>query len=155
MSEINEKVANDLEKVYQTTSIIVSIQIFSTIILIIFGWFFAAITDISVSERAISLMWGTIILLVVVSFILRRVLFSMERLKQNAQSKKLFIALQNNTVFLGLIGVIIAIIGFLVATLSGNKFEILRAGVVSLVVFLFNFPRKIFWQKIVFYLEGS
>lgn len=98
-------------------------------------------------------MWVTIILLVVASFVLRRVLFSWERFKKSARQERLLIALQNSTVFLGLIGVIIAIIGFLVATLSGNKFEMLRVGAVALVVFLFNYPRKPIWQKIVAYLE--
>ena len=153
MGENNEKITNDWEKTFRTTSIIVLIQMFSTIVLIIFGWFFAAMTDNSVSQRAISLLWGMIILLVVGSFILRRVLFSWQRLQQSRRQNRLLVTLQNNTVFLGLLGVIIAISGFLVATLSGNKFEMLRAGAVALVVFLFNFPRKTIWQKIVAHLE--
>ena len=158
MAEIDEKIKNDLEKSYRTTFIIVFIQIISTIALTVFGWFFATITDNSVSERAISLMWATVVLLFVASFILRRVLFSWERVKKSARLKGisgLLLALQNNTVFIGLIGVIISIIGFLIATLSGNKLEILRAGVVALVVFLFNFPRKAIWQKVVSSLNES
>jgi uncharacterized membrane protein YfcA len=144
---------NSWEKSYQTTLIIVLIQIFATIVLIIFGWFFSTFTDNSVSSRAISLLWLSIILLVIASFVLRRVFFSIERLRKSAEQKNLSLALQNNTVFIGLVGVIIAILGFLVATLSGNKFEMLRAGAVSLVVFIFNFPRKSVWQKIIAYLE--
>jgi hypothetical protein len=152
MSEIG---ANNLEKIYRTTSIIVLIQIASSVGLIIFGWFFAAVTDNSVSQRAISLLWAFIILLLIGSFVLRRVLFSWERLQKSARQSRLLLALQNSTVFIGLIGIIIAIFGFLAASLSGNKFEILRAGVISLVVFLFDFPRKTIWQKIVAQLEGS
>lgn len=153
MDELSEKFGENLEKIYQTTSIILLIQIFSTISLIIFGWFFASITDNSVNPSAISLLWVAIVILIIVSFVLRRVLFSWKFLRKSAQQQKLLIALQNSTVFIGLIGVIIAIIGFLVATLSGNKFEILRAGAIALVVFWFNYPRKTVWQKIVANLE--
>lgn len=156
MNETAETNSNELEKSYKTTSVIVIILIVSTLALIGIAWFLAANVDNSVTDRALSALWVTIILLVVTSFVLRRVLFSRERLKQTFLQRGrsgLILSLQNKTVFLCLIGEIIAIIGFLVATLGGNKFEMFRAGAVALVVFLFNFPHKTVWQRVITNLE--
>lgn len=149
MVESNEKNSNNWEQVFQTTSWIVLVQIIITLVLIVLGWFFATSIDNSVNQRAISLMWMTIILFVIGSFVLRRILFSQKYLEKSVQENKLLLTLQTNTVFLSLIGILIAIIGFLIASLSGNKFEILRAGAISLLIFIFNFPRRPVWQNIV------
>ena len=147
---------NELESRYRTTLIIVIVQIVSVFILIGTSWFLVGSLDNSVTDSAISSLWITIISLIIISFVLRRILFSRNRLKKTALENGrsgLLLALQNNTVFLCLIGEIIAIIGFLVASLGGNRFEMFRAGAVALVVFLFNFPRKAIWQRVVTNLE--
>lgn len=158
MNEITEISKVELEKCYRTTSVIVIILIVSTLVLTGLAWFLAANVDNSVTQSAITAIWLTIISLTVLSFVLRRVLFSIERLKRTVRqggNSGLLLSLQNKTVFLCLIGIIIAIFGFLVATLSGNKFEMFRAEAVALVVFLFNFPRKTVWQRVIASLETN
>lgn len=139
----------DLNKSFQVTKIIVVSKILFSFVLIIIGWFWAAYRDNSVKSGAVSLIWATIILLTIASFILRRVLFTTERLNKLSKKKELFQGLQINFVFLNLIGVIVAMFGFIVASLSGNKFEIVRAGIISLIIFFTNFPRKEVWAGIV------
>lgn len=158
MSETITTIQNELDKRYQTTSRIVVILIISALVLIGASWVLTAYIDNSVTDTAISALWISIILLAVLSFVLRRVLFSWSKLRKIAEQKGSFgvlVTIQNNTVFLCLIAAIIAVIGFLVTILSGNKLEAFRAGIVVLMVFLFNFPRKAIWQKIVDSLGNS
>jgi len=86
------------------------------------------------------------------SFILRRMFFNWERLKNIALLKGisgLFGTLQRNSILLGAFGVIVAVLGFAISTFSGNSSDMLRAGAIALVVFLINFPRKKVWKTIV------
>lgn len=156
MNQILEQNQKELNSRYRTTAIIVGIQIFSTVLLIVVAWFLAARTDNSITQEAVSALWMMVLFVAVGTFILRRFLFSWERLKNTALLKgisKLILTLQTNTIILCAFAEIIAIIGFLVATLSGNKFEMFRAGAVALIVFLLNFPRKSVWEKVVTNLE--
>ena len=57
--------------------------------------------------------------------------------------------MQSNAIILSAFIEIIVIIGFVVAFLSGEKFEMLRAGLVALILYAINFPRKSVWEKIV------
>lgn len=155
MEQISEENRRELNNRYKTTAIIVGVQIFSTILLIVAAWFLSSL-DNSITQQAISALWMMVLFIAVGTFVLRRFLFSWERLKTTALLKgvqKLISTLQINTIILCAFAEIIAIIGFLVATLSGDKFQMFRAGAVALIVFLMNFPRKSIWEKVVANLE--
>ena len=153
MNEISPSTnAQLLEKRYRTSVIAVSAQILIMLVLTVIAWFVITYSNNDISERARMALWGTILLIAAGSFVLRRMLFSWERLKSVALLKgipALVDGLQANTILLGALGEVVAIMGFLVAVLSGNKFEMLRAGAISLIVFLMNFPRRSVWQKIL------
>lgn len=156
MNQLSVPNQTELNSRYRTTAIIVGVQIFSTLVLIAIAWFLAAQTDNAVTEKGLSAMWMFILFIALGTFVLRRFLFNWERLKNTALLKgtsKLISSLQTNTIILTAFAEVIAVIGFLVATLSGDKFEMLRAGAVALIVFLINFPRKAVWEKIVANLE--
>lgn len=141
-----------LEKRYRTSLIAVSVQILVMLVLTVIAWFVITYSSNDISEQANMALWATILLVAAGSFVLRRMLFSWEKLKSVALLKGipgLLDNLQANTILLGALGEVVAIMGFLVAVLSGNKFEMLRAGAISLIVFLINFPRKSVWQKIL------
>ena len=152
MNGTTETNAQLLEKHYRISVIAVSVQILVMLVLTVISWFVITYSSNDISEQASLALWSTILLVAAGSFVLRRVLFSWDRLKNVALRKGisgLFASLQANTILLGALGEVVAIMGFLVATLSGNKFEMLRAGAISLIVFLMNFPRKSIWQKIL------
>lgn len=156
MKQISKENQKELNNRYKTTSIIVGVQIISTLLLIAVAWFLAARTDNAITENATSALWIVVLFIAVGTFAIRRFLFSWDRLKTTALIngiQKLISTLQVNTIILCAFAEIIAIIGFLVATLNGNKYEMLRAGAVALIVFLMNFPRKSVWEKIVANLE--
>jgi hypothetical protein len=61
--------------------------------------------------------------------------------------------LQINAIILGAFAALLAIVGCVITFLTGEIFEMLRAGVVALIVFFINFPRKSVWKKIVAGME--
>lgn len=156
MTEISPENRSELEKRYRTTTIVIAFQIFTVIILIIAAWFAAQSSNNSVSDQTITTLWVAVLFIAVGAFLARRMLFGWERLKNTVLLKGvkgLIQTLQTNSIILGAIGEIVALMGFLIALLSGNKWEMFRAGAIALVVFLANFPRKSVWEKIISNLE--
>lgn len=156
MAEISAENRNELEKRYRTTTIVIAFQIFTVIVLIVAAWFAAQNSNNSVSDQTLTTLWVAVLFIAVGAFLARRMLFGWERLKNTVLLKGvkgLIQTLQTNAIILGVIGEIVAIMGFLIALLSGNKWEMFRAGAIALVVFLANFPRKKVWEKIVSNLE--
>jgi hypothetical protein len=97
-----------------------------------------------------------VLFIAVGTFILRRMFFSWERLKNIALLKGvpgLLRTLQRNSVILGVFALAVAVVGFLISSFSGSSSDMFRAGVIALVVFLINFPRKKVWKTIVSNLE--
>ena len=122
------------------------------------AWFVAQTSDNSITNQSLTTLWVAVLFIAVGAFVIRRLIFSWERLKNTALLKGvkgLIQTLQINSIILGVIAEIVAIMGFLIATLSGNKWEMFRAGAISLVVFMANFPRKSVWEKIVANLENN
>lgn len=156
MKEISPENFAELEKRYRLTAIIVSAQIALTIVLIAAAWFFVADSKTSVSQQTLTTLWIAIIFVAIGAFVLRRMFFRWDRLKNVTLLKGisgLLATLQNTAIILGCLAEAIAVIGFVIAFLSGEKFEMLRAGIAALIVFLINFPRKSVWGKIVAGME--
>jgi uncharacterized membrane protein (DUF485 family) len=141
-----------LEKRYRTAAVVVIAQIVMTLALLGVAWFLITFSSNEVSDNALTALWMFVLLVAIGTFVLRRMLFSWERLKNLTLLKgvpALLNSLQTNTILLSSLGEIVAILGFLIAVLSGNKIEMLRAGAVALIIFLMNFPRKSAWKKIL------
>jgi len=156
MEEISPENFAELEGRYRVTAIIVSAQILLTIVLIAAAWFFAADYEVSVSPQTLTTLWIAIIFVAIGAFVLRRMFFRWDRLKDVTLLKGvsgLLATLQFTAIILGCLAGTMAIIGFAIAVLSGEKLEMLRAGIASLIVFLINFPRKSVWGKIVAGME--
>lgn len=156
MTEISPENRSELERRYRTTVFVIAFQIFTVIILIVAAWFIAQASDNSITDQSLTTLWAAVLFIAIGAFIIRRLIFGWERLKNTALLKGvkgLIQTLQINSIILGTIGEIVAVMGFLIAALSGNKWEMFRAGAIALVVFLANFPRKSVWEKIVANLE--
>lgn len=154
--EISPENRSELEKRYRTTTIVIAFQIFVVVVLIVAAWFAAQNSDNSVTSQTLTTLWVAVLFIAVGAFLARRLLFNWERLKNVTLIKGvsgLIQTLQTNSILIGVIGLIVAAMGFLIALLSGNKWEMFRAGAIALVVFLANFPRKSVWMKIVSNLE--
>jgi hypothetical protein len=152
MQNSSEQINRELSNRYQTTSLIVVGQIVATLVLIAISWLIAPRVDLDITEQTTTALWVFIIFVAVGVFLLRRILFSWQKLKNINLTKGvngLIATLQMHTILLGILTVVISIIGFLISVMTGNKFEMFRAGAIALVVFLIIFPRKKVWEIIV------
>ncbi len=152
MQNSSEQLAGELGKRYQTTSLIVVGQIIATLILIAVSWLIAPRIDLDITQQTTDALWIFIVLTAVGVFLLRRILFNWAKLRNinlTKGVKGLIATLQTYTILLGTLTVVIAIVGFLISVMTGNKFEMFRAGAIALVVFLVIFPRKKMWETIV------
>lgn len=157
MNDVSADNLSLLERRYRTTVVILLAQIFVTLILIAAAQFTVSMGQANVSQQSLTTLWVAVLFIAVISFMLRRMFFGWERLKNIAILKGvpgLLGSLQTNSLILGGLAVTIAVIGLMIATFSGNSFDMLRAAAIALIVFLFNFPRKNVWKKIVANLES-
>jgi hypothetical protein len=152
MQNSTEQFNGELGKRYQTTSLIVIGQIVVTLLLIGIAWIIAPRIDLEITRQTTTGLWILIISTVIGVFLLRRILFSPAKLR-NINSTKgvtgLLATLQMHTILLGILTEVIAIIGFLISVMTGDKFEMFRAGAIALVVFLTIFPRRKLWKTVV------
>lgn len=156
MNEISSENQAELEKRYKTTAIIVAAQIATTVVLIVIGWFLAGDSENDAASGSLMPLWIAILFVAIGTFVLRRFLTNWDRFKTKALLKGIpgvLAALQTNAIILSAMAEVISITGFLIAILNGVRADMLRAGVVALIVFLMNFPRKSVWRKIVANLE--
>ena len=152
MEEISPENLAALESRYRATAIIISAQILFTIILTAAVWLLAPATENFISQQNLTTLWIAIIFLAVGAFVLRRVFFRWDRLKDVALLKGvsgLLVTLQINAIILAVFATLLPIVGCVITVLSGSTFEIIRAEIVALIVFWINFPRKSVWRKIV------
>lgn len=158
MNENSNENPAELEKRYRTTVFIVLAQIFVVLFLIFVSWVGFFRVQNNLSGQDFTTLWIGLLFIAIGSFILRRLFFSWERLKNIGLLKGvsgLLGTLQMNSILLGMMAVIIGIVGFLIAAFSGSSSDMLRAGVIALVVFLINFPRKKIWKTIVSHLGNN
>lgn len=156
MDEISSESLSGLDKRYKTAAIIYLGQIASTIVLLAAGYLTVKNNETAVDSNTLTILWVAILFVAVGAFLVRRTLFRWDKLKDVTLTKGvagLIAALQTNTIILGALAEVIAAIGFVISFINGNKSDLLRAGAVSLIVFLVNFPRKSVWKKIVIGLE--
>lgn len=156
MNEISNENLTELEKRYRTTFFTILAQIFVVLILVLVSWLGVFRIETNLTNQDFTTLWVAVLFIAVGTFILRRMFFSWERLKNIALLKGvsgLLRTLQRNSVILGIFALVVAIVGFLISSLSGSSSDMFRAGVIALVVFLINFPRKKVWKTIVSNLE--
>jgi hypothetical protein len=157
MSEISNENLNLLNKKYKASAMILIVQVVFSIALIAAGWFVSAHVENSISDESLMSLRIGVIFIAITTFVLRRVLFRWDRLKNVAILKGvtgLLSSLQANAIILGTFAEIIAIIGFLIAALGGVRTEMFTFGAVCLILFLINFPRKRIWLQIVGNLQA-
>ncbi len=152
MEELSTENSAEVEKKYRTTAAIIFAQIAAMILIVVAVYLFAPETENSISQQSLMILWAAIVFVALAAFILRRMFFRWERLRDIALLKGirgLLKTLQTNAIILSAFAEIIVLGGAAIAVLSGSKIEVFRAALVSLILFLINFPRKSVWQRIV------
>ncbi len=145
-----------LESRYQMTAKVITAQIVFTVAVTAAVWFIAPSNHKSVSPQTVTTLWTAIFFLAIGAFVLRRLFFRWDRLKDIVLLKGiagLIGTLQRNAILLAVFATLLPIIGAVISVLSGATFEVIRAEIVALIVFIINFPRQSVWRKIIIGME--
>ncbi len=67
----------------------------------------------------------------------------------------LLVTLQRTTVQVALLGGAIVVLGFIATLMTGNDFYTLGAGLVTIAVLLYCYPRRNAWQRVVHGIQES
>lgn len=158
MTEISAETKNEIEKRYQTAAFLIFAQIATIFIFTALAFLLIKVENGSqISDNTRMTLWVAALFAALGTFIIRRMLYRWDRLRDIALLKGvigLLKTLSLSAVLLSAMAEIVAVIGFVISILTANPFEMVRAAVIALVVFLINFPRKSIWEKIVTSLEN-
>ena len=148
---------NELKSRYRATLFIIAAQIIVILALTVIVWFDVFEIEAAASAATVTALWVVIIFIAVGSLVVRRVFFNWEKLTETALLKGisgLLSKLQSNAVFLSALAVVVAVLGFIISSFGGDKFQMLRAAAIALIICWINFPRRRVWEKIVGNLEN-
>ena len=151
MDEPKTEIQAEVDEKYRVTATIVSVQFISSLMIFAVGWFVVDPAKASAEPSDLTAVWVLIIFIAGGSLLLRRLLNSWERLRSAKLLKGypgVLATLQTNSILLAAMADAIVIIGFVVAFMSGEKFDLVRAALVGFIVFAVNFPRRSRWYRI-------
>ncbi len=157
MEEISTENLAEIERKYRTTATIIFAQIAAMILIVAAVHFFAPESENQISQQSLTILWAAIVFVALAAFILRRMFFRWDRLRDIALLKGvkgLVKTLQTNAIILSAFAETIVFTGAAIALFGGSKSDIFRAALVSLILFLINFPRKSVWHKVAAGLQN-
>ena len=103
-------------------------------------------------------LWIAVLVFGLGAFAFRRTRFNAVRLQDVAALQGvtgLLATLYGTTVQVAYIGGAIALMGFVITILTGNKYDMLRAGGVALIVLLYSYPVRSAWKRVVHGIEQT
>jgi hypothetical protein len=158
MTQTNGSIEDELGSRYRAAVMVTNAMLALTLALTVLA--FAARTFLSRpgGPTLITLFWVLILLFGLGAFPLRRTRFNAMRLQDIAALRGisgLLATLQGTTIQLALIGGAIALMGFILAMLTTEPWDMLRAGGVALIVLIYSYPRKSAWQRVVKGIEQT
>jgi hypothetical protein len=158
MTQINAGTEDELARRHRTAMMVVNGMLVLTLALI--GIAFAARNFLSRpgDPTLVKLLWVLILISGLGAFPLRRTRFAAMRLQDIAALRGisgLLATLQGTTIQIAFIGGAIALMGFILSMLTGEPWDMVRAGGVALVVLLYCYPRKSAWQRVVQGIEQT
>jgi cytochrome c biogenesis factor len=159
MAQTSESIQVELVRRHRTAAMIVGALLGLTLALV--GTAFVAATSLHRQDYDPSLamaLWISILIFGLGSFVLRRARFQTMRLQDIAALRGLsglLATLQGTTIQIAFIGGAIALMGFVVMIMTGNKYDMLRAGGVAVIVLLYSYPQRSTWQRVLRAAEES
>ena len=103
-------------------------------------------------------LWIAVLVFGLGAFAFRRTRFNAVRLQDVAALQGvtgLLATLYGTTVQVAYIGGAIALMGFVITILTGNKYDMLRAGGVAFIVLLYSYPVRSAWKRVVHGIEQT
>lgn len=103
-------------------------------------------------------LWIGILVFGLGAFAFRRTRFSAMRLQDIAALHGvtgLLATLYGTTTLVAYIGAAIGLMGFIITILTGNPYDMLRAGGVAVIVLLYSYPSLSAWKRVVHGIEQT
>ncbi len=158
MTQKAESIQVELAHRHRTAAMVVGALLGLTIALIIIGFVSSESLHRPGDPSLAMALWIAILIFGLGSFVLRRTKFQTMRLRDIAALRGmsgLLAELQGTTMQVAFIGGAIALMGFAVMIMTGNKYDMLRAGGVAIIVLLYAYPQRPAWQRLVRSIEQS
>lgn len=158
MVEKSESLQVELARRHRTAAMVVGALLGLTIALVAIGFFSSESLHRPGDPSLAMALWIAILIFGLGSFVLRRTRFQTMRLRDIAALRGisgLLATLQGTTIQVAFIGGAIALMGFMVMIMTGNKYDMLRAGGVAIIVLLYAYPQRPAWQRLVRSIEQS
>jgi cation transport ATPase len=103
-------------------------------------------------------LWIAVLVFGLGAFVFRRTRFTAMRLQDIAALQGisgLLATLYGTTLLVAYIGGAIALMGFIITILTGNPYDMLRAGGVAAIVLLYSYPSLSAWKRVAHGIERS
>jgi hypothetical protein len=158
MSPTTESIQGELTRRHRTAAMVVGALLGLTIALIVIAFVSSEALHRPGDPSLAMALWIAILVFGLGSFVLRRTRFQAARLEDIASlrgTSGLLATLQGTTLQIAFIGAAIALMGFVVMIMTGNKYDMLRAGGVAAIVLISAFPQRAAWQRLVRSVEQS
>ena len=152
MTETVEATQGDLERSHAAAARVVSLIFMLTLVLAALALFLAPRMKLGVNPVTANTLLFIILFLGLGSVVFRRTKFSPMRLQDIAALRGvrgLLDTLQRTTIYVALIGGLIALLGFVFALLTGDGTNMLYPGVIAVAVLLYSYPRRAAWSAVV------
>jgi hypothetical protein len=158
MVETNENIQGELKRRHRTAAMVVGALLGLTIALAAIA-FVASESLYRPGDPSLAMaLWIMILIFGLGSFALRRARFQTMRLQDIAALRGLsglLATLQGTTIQVAFIGGAIGLMGFIVTIMTGNKYDMLRAAGVAIIVLLYSYPQRSAWQRVLRAAEES
>lgn len=152
MNQISAENLKEIDRRFRTSFIVGLAQVAFTLVLAGVAWFIVSKTETVETNESVTTLWVAVLFIAVGSFVLRRLFFGWERLRNAALLggvTGVLKLLQKNSLILGMFAEAISIIGFAITMFTGSSFDMFRAAAIALIVFIITFPRKKVWRAVV------
>jgi hypothetical protein len=158
MAQTSESIQMELARRHRTAAMVVGALLGLTVALVLIA-FVASESLYRPGDPSLAMaLWIMILIFGLGSFVLRRTRFQTMRLQDIAALRGLsglLATLQGTTLQVAFIGGAIALMGFVVTIMTGNKYDMLRAGGVAAIVLLYSYPQRAAWQRVLRAAEQS
>lgn len=149
MNQLSEQKQIELDSRFNRTMLVYWSQVAVTVVLTVVAWFAAGQAAADAPQTLPTVLWIVLLVIAIGAFLMRRVMFNGQVLRDTATLKGasgIIKNLQFKTILFAALGETIAVIGFVISLLTGDKYDMLRAAGVALIVFFISFPRKKGWR---------
>jgi hypothetical protein len=158
MTQTSESIQAELARRHRMAAMVVGALLGLTVALIAIAFVSSESLHRPGDPSLAMALWISILIFGLGSFVLRRTRFQAARLQDIAALRGmsgLLRTLQGTTIQIAFIGGAIALMGFMVMIMTGNKYDMLRAGGVAIIVLIYAYPQRAAWQRLLKAIEQS